>query len=137
MTEKKDFGTVLQLLENATQNDLQLIQDQIAFIEKDMRDYVAPRERQVASLKRLHKLIETRVVPKEKKPRDSSARNGGLGSALQQQIFDLLSQEGSMPLPAIAARLGKTVPMVSMSISRINWFERRNGEVHIAVKGPQ
>lgn len=136
MADKKlDFGALLSLLESATLEDLQLIQNRITMLENDIRDYAAPREREIVGLKKLYRLVESKTKPKE--PRAAGTKSPATGSALQQQIFDLLSQEGSMPLPAIAARLGKTVPKVSMSISRIDWFERRNGEVHIAVKGPQ
>ena len=54
---------------------------------------------------------------------------------LQKRIYDLLAAEGSMPVPAIAARLGVKGAGIGISVSHCPWFETRGGEVHIAKSG--
>lgn len=58
--------------------------------------------------------------------------NWAVRDLVRNQVFDLLTENGSMPVPAIAASIGKQVPYVAKVVRECEWFERRDGEVHIA-----
>lgn len=49
----------------------------------------------------------------------------------RNKIFDLITKEGSMPLPVIAARIGTSPTIVGRAVNH-EWFEKKHGEVHIA-----
>jgi len=132
-----DITSLVSVLSNAKQDDLDAIDARVRQLQQEIDKYVVPRQSEILALKKLSSLISARLHPRPKKPREPSG-NGVAKSRkpteLHQRIFDLLHAEGSMPVPAIAARLGLREQAVSISLTYSDWFERRNGEVHIATK---
>lgn len=115
----------------ATEADLQAIDEQIAAIT----DEIAEKQRTVDGFRAIRKAIEIRIngKPERKKREPREPGDDTPKQQLSDAVFDLLTKEGSMPVPAIAERLGKTPAIIGMAIGRKSeWFVRKNGEVHIA-----
>lgn len=112
----------------ATEADLQAIDDQITAIT----DEICEKQKTVDGFRAIRKAIEIRINGKpERKKREPG--DGTPKPQVTDIIFDLLTKEGSMPVPAIAERLGKSPAVIGMAIGRkAEWFVRKNGEVHIA-----
>jgi hypothetical protein len=53
-------------------------------------------------------------------------------SDLSKRVFDLIGIEGSLPMPAIAARLGVPALAVRKCVVSSKWFAVKDGEVAIA-----
>lgn len=100
---------------SATADDLQAIDERITVIVNE----IAEKQKAVAGLQAIRKVVDIRL--------------NGKAPQLSDMVFDLLTKEGSMPVPAIAERLGKSPAVIGMAIGRKSeWFRRENGEVHIA-----
>jgi hypothetical protein len=124
------------ILAQAGQPELDAVTAKIAELEKDLAELVAARKAEIASLRLVERVLRRRLeptAPKEKKPKATKPRqSSGDGTEMQRKIFDLLSKEGPMPVPAIAARLNMHDAGVGAAVSASPWFVRANGEVRIA-----
>lgn len=140
MSEKPTSPSLVDQILFATEADLQAIDEQITAIT----DEIAEKQRTVDGFRAIRKAIEIRLngKPERKKPERSAggavATNdaGGKRVKLIERVYALLMSEGSMPLPAIAERVGSTPGSVSGTIAGSDWFELRDGEVHIARTKP-
>lgn len=122
---------LVTLIANAGGPELELVNKRITTLEAEIRRFVDSRKAEIASLKLVRRVLNRKLQPppsRAKKPRNAN------GTELQRQIYDLLSQEGSMPVPAIAGRLKKTAQGIAACVGMCDWFLRQNGEVSIAVK---
>lgn len=124
--------TLVSLLADAGQPELEDVNKRIAELQRQIEQFCGQRKAEIASLKLVLRVLHRKLQPpakREKKPKATREM-----TALQKQVFDLLAAEGSMPLPAIAARVDRTVQGVAAMIGTCDWFTRQNGEVHIATK---
>lgn len=51
-----------------------------------------------------------------------------------QRVYDLLYEQGPLPMAALAAFVGARTADVARVVARSDWFARRDGLVHIAMK---
>lgn len=135
MSTKPTSTSLVDQILFATESDLQAIDERITAIA----DEIAEKQRTVEGFRAIRKAIEIRIngKPERKKREPGESGNGVAKVMLYDAIFDLLTKEGSMPVPAIAERLGKPAAVIGMAIGRKSeWFRRENGEVHIARTKP-
>lgn len=126
---------LVAILASAGQQELDDVRQRIDAIQTELHDFFIARKSELDSLKMVEKLLDRKLHPREKTQRVAKPKaERGSGTVTQKAVFDLLTSEGSMPLPAIAARLGKSESGVAISLGQCNWFRRENGEVHIARK---
>jgi len=113
---------IIDVIKDAGENELQEVESRIAELTNELD-----------SLRVVEKVLRVKVhgKPERAKP-GTKAKSKKEPSELAQRIYDLLDKEGSMPTPAIAASLGVTGAAVGASVHHSDWFEKRNGEVHIA-----
>lgn len=133
---------------------LQADADALAEIDSKIGDIeasIASQQREIEGLRMIRRAIDVRLngkperkqrQPREKKVKVAEPASGfekanrtGDDEKLSQRIYDLLHAEGSMPIQAIAERLGVRAAVAGMCVATSNWFERKNGEVHIARTG--
>lgn len=122
--------TLVSLLADAGQPELEDINKRIAELQRQIEQFCRQRKAEIASLKLVARVLRRKLQPpavRQKKPK--AAREG---TELQKRIYDLLTKEGSMPVPAIAARLGVHGAGIGAATSACPWFVRANGEVRIA-----
>lgn len=120
--------SLLDAIKNATAEDLQAIDDRIAALDTELAALLAAR-----------KVVAIAVNGKpERKPRGAgttaaakSAKSDEM-ERRRQAIHDLLSEEGSLPVPVIAKRLNIHATAVGWAVRDHEWFEIKNGEVHVA-----
>lgn len=141
---------LVDVILSAGKEDMDEIDGQIELLERELEESTAKLKQQIDALKAARRLIAIRTgaepARKPRQPREEG-RNGvaassngekrkaGEPSEAANRIFDLLSAEGSMPVPAIAERIGSTpaaVGRVITAAANADWFEKRGGEVHIA-----
>src|SRR5262245_37426995 len=95
--------SLLEALKTVTADDLAMIDDQIGKLQTELDGLRAARG-----------LINIRLNgrPQRKKPvRRTAAPPPALEDAhksVAEQTYELLDEEGSMPIPAIAARIGRS-----------------------------
>lgn len=121
---------LITLLGNAGKPELNAINARITQLGSEIREYVDSRKAEMASLKIVRRAISRKLqtpAAREKKPKANREM-----TELQKMVFDLLTREGSMPLPVIAARTKRTAQGIAAMIGTCDWFTRLNGEVHIA-----
>jgi len=130
---------LVSMLSRASVQDLRDMQQRIDKLTREVREFAEARKAEIASLRIVRRILEKKLLPpKTHKPRvaRSAVPPKVLGAehmtALQTEIYDLIAKEGSMPVPAIAARINKTPISVSVCISRCEWFDSSHGEVRIA-----
>lgn len=128
---KAESVDLVAAIEAAGEQDLAAIDERIAALRAEISEYVATRKRKLAALLLVRRSLQFKL---HGKPAKSTKGDKTGGSELATQVYYLLAEYGSMPLPAIAARLAKTSQGIAACIGRSDWFERKNGEVHIAVK---
>jgi len=116
--------------------------------EKDLADLdakITDHTKQLEAMRSARKVIAERLgveAPKKavakREPTEGGVKPNREASDLAKRIFDLLDREGSMPLPAIAVRLGMAPQGIARAIMAgacAHWFVKKDGEVSIA-KGP-
>lgn len=145
---------IVEAIASAGEADLLALREQITAQEQSLAQWVADKQRSIDTLRAAARLIEIRLhgnpmrakkTKKKASPGDatqqpaqaSEADDGGRDrheySELANAIYDLLAKEGAMPVPAIAARLGRAPAAVGSCASRCDWFERTSaGEFAIA-----
>lgn len=124
--------TLVSLLADAGQPELEDINKRIAELQRQIEQFCGQRKAEIASLKIVRRVLHRKLQPpavRQKKPKATRE-----GTELQRKVYDLLSKEGSMPVPAIAARLQKTPQGIAAMVGMCDWFVRENGEVHVAIK---
>lgn len=132
---------LITLLARATVNDLAAIDTEINRLEADLNAIVSERKKTIDAMKVARRTVDFAVNGKTKRKtpvrrKASEADNEpAVETGLKNEIYDLLFKEGPMPVPAIAARLGRRAAGVGISVSRCEWFERDNGDVRIAKSG--
>lgn len=133
---KEHLSLVSQLL-NATQEDIDEIDEQITVVTKEILEKKALR----VSLNAIRKVMHQKLNGKEpKKPRVKREKSVGTpgrrsfddASDLAKDVYQLLDREGSVPLPVIAEKLSIRPAAVGACISASPLFRRENGEVHLA-----
>jgi len=112
---------ILEALDNTSEKDLEAISSRIDELESEL-----------ATLKEARKLVHLKVhgeklttkaalgTTKQKKADPQKEHDRGL-------IHDLLSEEGSMPVPAISERLGIDGRRVVGLLRNHEWFRKVNG----------
>lgn len=135
-------GNIIDALMGATSKDLEAIEAKIVELTTQLNSLKAAR---IVIAKRLNveidspqkRAYQTRSSKKKETENNDANPEESKSSRLANTVYDLLTTEGSMPLPAIAARL-KTLPgplaMCIRSAAVRDWFVERNGEIHIAMK---
>jgi hypothetical protein len=131
-------GDLLKLIESSSQSDLDAIDARIVTLSSE----ISARRATIVALKALRGVVFSKVngrqqpkQPRGKNPDSANQKQKSATDSLRQQIDDLLRREGSMPVPAIAAKLGRSAQQIAMTVVKCDWFERKNGEVHVAKKG--
>lgn len=129
---------LVQLIAHAGAVEVEAISARIATLMAEIEDFATSRKAEIASLKLIRRFLQRKLVPpavqssQQKLGKRKYTLRGG--TQLQKEIYDLLAKEGSMPAPAIAARLQRTPHAISSCVGMCDWFHRENGEVHIAQK---
>lgn len=113
--------SLVDAIQNAGESDLLEVESRIKALTNELK-----------SLRVVQKVIQRKLNGKPERAKNSGSKANKEPSELAQSIYDLLDKEGSMPTPAIAAQLGVSGQAVGACVSRSNWFDKRNGEVHIA-----
>jgi hypothetical protein len=133
---KQEQPTVVDAISKATQADIDAIDATIC----DLKEAMKRSSDSISSLKVIRRAIDQRIngkkprqvrVKKAAKGSDETSHAPPDGTQLAQEVYDLLFHEGSMPVPAIAERLGRTAAAVGNCTARSDWFEKQNGEVRI------
>jgi hypothetical protein len=131
MAKVKTEGVdLVAAIEAAGEQDMEAIDERIAALRQEICGYVATRKRKLAALMLVRRSLQFKLHGKPAKA--PKGERSTVGSELATQIYDLIAEHGSLPVPAIAARLGRPGQAIADSIQRSAWFERKNGEVHIA-----
>jgi len=141
MTAKSDQkADLVDLIGSAGEAELTKIEARIEAIGREIHDFTGSRQRELGALRIVRQAIKYRLQGRgpgrRSKPRPAKAQAASAADPpLANLIYDLLSIEGPMPVPAIAARLGRAAAGVGKCVSSSSWFLRTNGEVQIAMKG--
>lgn len=130
-TEPQDL---VALIAKAGTLDLERINQRIDTLTREIREYVTTRKQEMRSLTLVQHVLEKRLGQARPRQHRKPLGKNGQGTELQNAVYDLLAKEGSMPLPAIAARMQRTPQGIAAMIGMCDWFRRENGEVHIAIK---
>lgn len=103
---------------------------------------IAEMEDHVASLQIIRRAVAVKVYGKQaRKPRSKSAKPGKSAGekrddddreVMVRKIVALIDTEGSMPVPAIAARLNALPAYVGTVVNGTALFVTKGGEVHLA-----
>lgn len=143
---------LLETFNSATEDDLAAVTAEIESKEKARDAAVAELDKEISGLKALHKMLDVRLHGKRPKAKRAAragvgsggaARASGLSPAQEKaaergdilnKVYDLVSKEGSMPMPAIAERIGISPYRINRAMENCDWFNYRNGEVVIARK---
>lgn len=118
---------VLEALQQATTDDLALLDARIAQAERELK-----------SLREARKVVALRLhgdKPRVKKPAYTKSARREQWDELRGRIHDLLSREGSMPAGVIGQKLGEVPQRIGLVVREHPWFEVRDGEVHVARNG--
>lgn len=114
-------SALLQAIQKASADDLRKTDERIAELTRELD-----------SLKAVRRVLDVRLNGKPEKVAKPRAINAK-ASELAEQIHDLISANGSMPVHVIAARLSVKPQSVAACVTRSNWFRRTpEGEVAIA-----
>ena len=106
--------SILDALQQATEEDLDAIEKRIAELE-------AEREQ----LKAVQKILAAKFKPTLNK-RESKTK-------LATKVYDLIAKEGPLPHNVLASRLGVSSQVINGCVNRNTWFKRnRDGDVEIA-----
>lgn len=124
--------TLVALLADAGQAELDDVNKRIAEIKRQIEQFCGQRKAEIAYLLLVRRVLERKLSPRVKKEKKAQEPKQRDGTELQKRIFDLLTQEGPMPVPAIAAGLNVHGAGVGAAVSPCPWFVRANGEVRIA-----
>jgi hypothetical protein len=129
-------GSLIRMIAEAGEADLQQVVARIAEIKADITKFVAARKAELASLQMVQKILFRKLHPNQKaerKPRDHNAPPKKSGSMeLANQLYDLITKEGSMPSAVAAKKLGKSAAQIGGVAWRSTWFHTENGEISIA-----
>jgi hypothetical protein len=139
MAKAAEKPSLAEMVANATGKDLDDIDARIT----DLQAEIADRQKEIDGLKLIRKSIDWRLhgKPKRKqaqrKPKPTVEAKGDEGdkgdTQMRERIYDLISREGTLPVAAIAQRLGVRAAAVGTSIHFCDWFERLpNGDIAIA-----
>lgn len=128
--------SLVRVFKDASKSDLDAIDKEIAETEKQR----TALDGELRALRMVRRMIDTKVNgPKQRAPRSPKATHGqgrkstaSAESDHATQIYDLIAQEGSMPVAAIAARLKIHHLTVGKIVTSHSWFVPKNGEVSIA-----
>ena len=121
---------LVSLIDTAGDAELQKISEEILRLEREIREFTESRRCRIQSLTILKRAIKAKLYPIKRK--HGKQNDEGTTTYIRSRVYDLLAAEGSMPVPAIAKRLGLKPSQVGASIWNCDWFDRRDGEVHIA-----
>lgn len=129
---------VVQAVARATEESLRDIDAAIHRIVVQISEL----EDHVAALRMIRRAVATKLHGKQaRKPRSKSAKPGKLAAekrddddreVMVRRIVALLDTEGSMPVPAIAARLNALPAYVGTVVNGTALFVTKGGEVHLA-----
>lgn len=132
--------SLVEMIQKADSRDLDVIDVRM----EEIRVVTEELNNELTALKDVRKIIAARVSgrvkaaakKKRKAPAELVDRRLGDTYSLEmaKQIFDLLTLEGSMPVPAIAARLHGSPSAVGRCVSACEWFDTTDGEVAIATR---
>jgi len=128
---KAEGSDLVAALEAAGEGDLAAIDARMTELRAEIDEYVASRKRKLDALALIRRSLQFKLHGRQPKVAKTTKTGGGEVAKL---IYDLLAAEGSMPVPAIAARLNRTNQSIAICVHKSAWFERRDGEVHIAVR---
>jgi hypothetical protein len=132
---KLDGVDLVAVIEAAGEADLAAIEQRIVELRKEMDDFVSTRKRKLDALTLVKKSLQFKLHGRPaKSDATGDGKTGSGGTKLAERIYELISEQGSMPVPAIAEAVGVRAAGVGICVSRSPWFERRNGEVYIAVR---
>jgi len=117
-------SNLLDALQCATQDDLDAIDTRIAEIEQER-----------AGLMTARKMLDARLNPITKRRSPGEVKKGKEQmTAKAQRIYDLIYQEGSLPMDVIAKRLVVTPKSVERTVQLSDWLTRTpEGDVAIAM----
>lgn len=141
MTEPQStdrFLSCVRIISEAGDGELRAIEERIAALTREIDELAASRNAEIKSLRLVQRIIEAKQLRETNGRLKKRAKCQSVvadKTDLQKRIYDLLAAEGSMPVPAIAARLGGKGAGIGISVARCPWFETRGGEVHIAIRG--
>lgn len=143
ITPRSAAEDLIACLARATADDLATIDNEIEKLNAELDAEVNFRKKAIDALVAARKTVDFAVNGKKarKTPVRKAARKESSTvappekSTLATEIRDLLDAEGSMPVAAIAARLGHPPAVIGMLTARSSLFEKLNGEVHIAKGG--
>lgn len=121
------MSDLLSALESVTLADLDRIKQEIESLE-----------RHILALRSMARVVETRLngaVPRraatKRDPPGSESR--AQPSNVAEEVFDLISREGSLPLEVLSKKLGRSRQALGVAITRSGWFQRTS-DGDIAIK---
>lgn len=127
--------SVAEAIASATETDLEELREMIDAAERELHEITSEHRNRIDSLKAAASVVYRKLHGKPPRAvraqRDSAKPNSQVETRdkIRQQIHDLISQEGSMPVSAIAARLGRSNIQVAMIVRHCDWFSNENGDV--------
>ncbi len=127
---------LIQSLNKAGETELHQVEARIAEIKADIAIFVGARKAELEALRMVQKIIFRKLNPTAKKPKAARDPNAppkkSPSMELANQLYDLISKEGSMPSAVAAKKLGKSAAQIGGVAWRSTWFETKNGEISIA-----
>lgn len=100
-------------------------------------EQIAEREKELAAMKDMRKLIDTRLNGKAKRKAPTRRRTAAADPAhpkLSERIYDLLTENGSLPIEVIEIKLGERRQAIAAAVARSSWFSRNaDGDIEIAI----
>lgn len=120
----------------ADESDLVELRELIDAAERELHTLTREHRQRIDALKKAASVVERKLHGKParaargaREASKPSSQQHETRDKIRQQIHDLLSTEGSMPVPAIAKRLSRSNIQIAMIVRHCDWFKNEDGEV--------
>lgn len=131
----KEKVSLLEAIQQASEEDLQEIRDRITKLERELQ-----------ALRQAEKLLDTRLNGKRRRGKQSRSASpaaeagGGKKSAnerLAEEVYDLITEAGPQTTASLAKRFGVSGQKLGLVLRYSGWFQQHpeNKTWHIATNG--
>ncbi|MHB8953521.1 MAG: hypothetical protein ACYC4U_11175 [Pirellulaceae bacterium] len=137
MTGDVTTHELLAAIQRAGQREIDAIDTRIIELKRQIDKLTYQPKEEIRSLQTLRRVIKAKLLTTpntQVKLRGKCQSEISEWTDLQKRVYDLIVQEGSLPVPVIAKRLNQQPAAIGQSVRSCDWFEASDGEVRIAMK---